>query len=29
VTVLASLELGAGLPICPVGPEVAALAMRG
>jgi UDPglucose--hexose-1-phosphate uridylyltransferase len=29
VTVLASLELGAGLPICPVGPEAAALAMRG
>ena len=29
VTVLASLELGAGLPICPVDPEDAALAMRG
>ena len=29
VTVLASLELGAGLPISPVDPEDAALAMRG
>jgi hypothetical protein len=27
--VLASLELGAGLPVCSIEPEAAALALRG
>ena len=29
MTVLASIELGAGLPICTVEPEAAARALRG